>query len=349
MTPEQAISEARDGKLRPIYLVLGDEVRLQGDVIAALRAAALEGSVPGLNEDVLQAGEAEIRTVLSAARTLPMLGPRRLVLVRGIERWEKSTSEHSPLEQLVEYAAKASDGSTLILQGTKLDGRRKLVTVAKKGGWLVDCAPLKRRELPGWLMRAAKQRGSELDHVVADLIAELMGPELGPCLDALERVCLYAGDGQRVTEEHVSDCVVKVRSAGTFALASAVGRRDLPGAMGLLDEIYDPKDGGNGLVGMLAWSTRQMIRFESARRRGASPTEAAAKAGAPPFKAQELDDQVRAVPIAALHRWLEVLARVDLDLKGGSRRPPRSTLEQAIIDLCGRGPRRAPSARAPRA
>ena len=70
---------------------------------------------------------------------------------------------------------------------------------------------------------------------------------------------------------------------------------------------------------------------------GATILEAAAQAGVPPFRAQELARQVRTVSRRGIEAWLETLAGVDLALKGGSRRPPKSILEQAIIQACTAG------------
>jgi DNA polymerase-3 subunit delta len=98
--------------------------------------------------------------------------------------------------------------------------------------------------------------------------------------------------------------------------------------------VYDPQDRGLRLLGVLAWSTRQLLRFDAAVRGGASPDQAAVRAGAPPFKARELSQQVKALSRAELERGPELLARLDLELKGGSRRPPQAVLESAILRLC---------------
>jgi DNA polymerase-3 subunit delta len=88
------------------------------------------------------------------------------------------------------------------------------------------------------------------------------------------------------------------------------------------------------LVGVLAWSARQLLRFESALRSGLPPPEAAKAAGAAPFKSRELSDQIRLFPRPDLERWLTTLASIDLALKGGSRRPAKAVLEAGILALC---------------
>jgi hypothetical protein len=65
-----------------------------------------------------------------------------------------------------------------------------------------------------------------------------------------------------------------------------------------------------------------------------SPPDAAKAAGAPPFKARELEQQVRKMPAGILAGWIDSLAEADLALKGRSKRPPRAIIEQMVLDLC---------------
>lgn len=325
-----------------MYLVAGEEAHLASGVVAALKAAAMKGGIAGLNEEQFQAGEADVDRVLAAARTLPMMAKRRFVLVRSIERWEPKAGAKSdakltdkdPFEKLSDYAKAAAPSTVLVLFGGAVDKRRKLYTQAKADGFLVACEPLSRGDLPRWIEQRVSGRGCKISPSVADLLAELTGPELSPVADAVERVCLYVGDGHEITEETVSTCVVRLRTASVWELVSAVGRRDAGAALAALADVYDPQDRGLRLLGVLAWSTRQLLRFDAAVRGGASPDQAAVRAGAPPFKARELSQQVKALSRAELERWPELLARLDLELKGGSRRPPQAVLESAILRLC---------------
>jgi DNA polymerase-3 subunit delta len=339
MTPDQALAEAKQGAPRPIYLMVGEEHYLQAGALKALRAAVVREGVAGLNEDRWIAGDVEIDQVLSAARTLPMMAKRRVVVVQSIERWESSREGQgaAALDRLTEYAQAPATSTVLLLTAIKLDKRRRLYTLAQKEGWLVACDMLPPPELPRWIERAARERGNPLAQDVAELIAELSGPDLAQVVDALERVCLFAGSGRTVTEDMVSDCIVRVRPTVVWELVGAVGRRDAGAALAALDAVYDPQDRGLRLLGVLAWSARQLLHFESATRRGLAPPEAAKQAGAPPFKARELAAQIRQISRAELELWLESLAEVDLALKGGSKRPAKAVLEHAILKLCRSG------------
>ncbi len=341
MTPDQALLQARKGELLPVYLVVGEEQLLRDKVVAAVRAAALGNGVPAFNEDKFTAGEASVDKVIAAAQTVPMMAPRRFVLVRGVERWDGATSEDddarrgSPLDRLAEYVAKPVDSSCLVLVATKLDGRRKLSSVARKSGIVVSCDVLDDRALVEWVLAQARTRGNPMEREVAELLSQIAGPELAYVNDALERLALYAGEGNAITEQSVATCVARVRTADTWALVDAVGARDLGAALRMLVDVYDPRDHGLPLLGALAWSIRQLLRFQCAVAEGAGPEDAARRAGAPPFKARELAGKARAFRGKDLERCLLVLAETDVALKS-SRRPADAILEDMLTRLCKR-------------
>ena len=343
MTPQQAIQDAKKGKLLPIYLVTGEERFLRDQVVAEIRAAALGSGIAAFNEDKYTAGEVDADKILGAVRTVPMMAPKRFVLVRGVERWdaasggsESDDAKVSPLDKLAAYAASPIDSTCLVLVAEKLDGRRKLSATAKKQGFLVACEVLDARALPAWIVERAKAKGNPIDPDVAELLAEIAGPELAYVNDAVERLALYAGEGHPITEEAVGECVARVRTADTWALVEALGKRDLGAALRLLADVYDPRDRGLPLLGAMAWSIRQLAKYQAATSSGATSDEAAKKAGVfQPFRARELATKARGFRGKEVERWLLVLAETDLALKS-SRRPADAILEDMLTRLCKR-------------
>ncbi len=349
VTPEQAIAEARGDKLRPVYLVLGEERLFVDRVIVALREGAMKGGIAGFNDDKFTAGEATAPAIVNACRMVPMMAKRRFVLVRGLDRWEKKGDDggdddapkpgkkgkvvDSPLDELAEYAKEPSDSTVLVLASTKLHGQRRLVTTAKKGGFLVSCDELARNALPGWIANVAREKGHGLTPELAFHLAEIAGPELGYVTDVIERLSLYVGPKQPFTEDAVAQIVTKVRPNSVWALIDALGRRRTAVALATLADVYDPRDGGLKMLGAVTWSVRQMVKFDSALRGGSDPREAAQRAGVAPFKVQEMTQTVKGIPPGTLARWMRLLAHADLALKS-SKRPAQAVLEAMILEMC---------------
>jgi DNA polymerase-3 subunit delta len=341
VTPAQAIEQARKGKLLPVYLVVGDERLTRDEVVAELRTASLAAGIAAFNEDKFTAGEVDVDKVVAAARTVPMLARRRFVLVRGAERWEAPEAETSPFDRLAEYAAAPVDSTCLVIVGSKLDGRRKLMAGARKQDFLVSCDPLDARSLPGWIVDRCAGKGHAIDRDVAELLAAVAGPDLSPVDDAVERLSLYVGPGAPIDAGAVSACVARIRTADTWALVDAVGARDLGRALRTLADAYEPRERGLPLLGALAWSVRQLARYQAALDSGASADEAARRAGAQNhYRARELAAKARAIRGKELERWMLVLAETDVALKS-SRRSPDAVLEDMLTRLCAARPRAA--------
>ena len=345
MTPEEAIKKAEQGDLLPVWLVVGEERMLRDQVIHAITKAALAGGLPDFNHDKFTAGETDIEKVLGATRTVPMMAKKRVVYVRGLERWDTNAASSDsddgpsskalpPLDRLAEYAKAPIDSTTLILVAQKIDGRRKLVALAKKQAFVVDCAQIDGRQLPGWIRARAKLKGHALAPEVCDLIAEIAGPDLSYLDDVLERLSLYVGKDGPITEEAVGVNVTRVQLADTWNLVDAAATRDLGRVLALLADVYDPRDRGLPLVGAIAWSLRQLLKLQSALDQGASIDDAARRAGIyPTFRAGEHARKLKAFKPRELERWLVIVQETDLALKS-SRRPADSILEDMFTRMC---------------
>jgi DNA polymerase III subunit delta len=354
VTPEQAEQEAKKGTLRPVYLVVGEERYLADRAIHALRDATMKGGIAGFNEDKFTASEVTVDAILSAAKMVPMMAKRRLVMVRGLEKWEARKSDDdddddappakadgkkggkdsgSPLDVLAEYAKAPIDSTVLLLSASKLHGQRKLMTLAKKENFIVSCEPVSRKELPNVVKTFAKDRGHDISFEVADHLAEIAGPELGYVADAVERLSLYVGEGKPITDDAVATMVTRVRSSTVWELLDALAKRQLDKAMATLADVVDPREGGLKLLGTVAWSVRQLVKLDAALRAGQSLDEAAKSAGVPPFRARDVQATLKSLPKGTLNVWILLLAEADRALKS-SRRPAQAILETMIISMC---------------
>lgn len=321
-----------------LYLLVGPERFIIDQTVAALRGAADTGAAgASFNEDRFTAGEVPIDTVLAAARTAPMMAAQRYVQVSAVERWDqKGKGGAAAMDALDAYAADPVPSTVLVLVAQKLNGGRRLVKRAKKAGFLVPCDPLSRGQLPRWIRGRARGLGHELDRGSAELLAELLGPELSPVADALERLSLYVGPDAPIDGSAIAAVVTRVRQETVWALVDALAEQDLAGALGALADAYDPRDHGLPLLGAVTWRVRQLIKFESALASGGGDAGGAARAaGVAPFKAREVQRVVRTLPPGTLDRWLMLLAEADLALKG-SRRPGAEVLATMLVDMCRR-------------
>src|SRR5262249_9277292 len=140
-----------------VYLC-GKERFLVDRAVDSLRAAMLTPATRDFNYDSVSAKDAPVARILSCARTLPMMGKRRLVLVRDADELDADD-----LTALSPYVASASPETCLCFVAEKADQRLKFFTLFKKHGLLLKLDPLAERQLPAFVELEAKRRKLTLE------------------------------------------------------------------------------------------------------------------------------------------------------------------------------------------
>ncbi|MDH5671519.1 MAG: DNA polymerase III subunit delta [Myxococcales bacterium] len=328
MHAHDLVTAAAEGRVPLVVIVVGDERFFIDRAVAAVRRAVVDEATAGFNEEIFQGAKSlSAGSVIDAARTLPMLARQRFVLVRGIDAMHSDE-----LARLLPYLEDPAPSACLVLTASKLDGRSRFAQRAKKLGYLADAAPLKPRELRTFLAREAERRRVRLSPDAAAALADAIGTDLPALDDALERLSLYVGGSATIDLAAVEACVVKVRIETVWSLVDAVGAGDRKTALKAVASLLSDREPPLRILSLLARQLRMIGRAHSALARGASPTEAASVAGAPPFKARELSASARRFRPARLRRAFAIIASTDLALKG-SQRPPERVLESAILEL----------------
>jgi DNA polymerase-3 subunit delta len=324
---QQLLAQLQSGRMPNVVLITGSERFFVNRALAGLRKAALGDGPPGFNEDNFEGKTTSAAAVIDAARTLPMLASCRLVLVRDADAL--ATAE---LDKLADYMEAPCPSSCVVLVAEKLDGRTRLAKRAQKLELIVDAAPLKASDMRSFVQAEAERRGARLAPGAGSALLDAIGTDLPAIDDALERLGLYVGPGAAIDVAAIDACIAKVRVESIWALVDAVGMRDRKVALRAAASLLADREPALRILAMLARQLRMVGRMQSALAAGAAPPDAARQAGAPPFKARELATAARRFEPRALARAFAVLAETDLALKG-SRRPPDTVLESAILEL----------------
>lgn len=301
------------GELAPIYCLHGAERYLVDRCVQAIRAAVTGGAAAAFaafNQDIFDLRETEIGTVVSTARTLPMMAPRRLVIGKGIDGVKADD-----LQPLVPYVADPNPQTCLVLTGDKVDTRFKVFQVLRKAGYLHEFAPLRERELGAWLGQEARARKVSISSDAAAALAEAAGPELGRLAQALEQLALYAGAGQTITLADVEALVPETRQRSVFELTKAIGDGDVTRALRTLANMFRNREPALRVQFMLARQLRQIWRAKELMAAGMPRDQIAGAVGVPPFFVDDVLAPARRMSNRALAHGFERLYRADRLLK----------------------------------
>jgi|LNFM01.1.fsa_nt_gb DNA polymerase-3 subunit delta len=330
---EALIAEANKSKVPPIVLVVGDERLLVTQAVDAVRAGTVGAGPRGFNEDHFDAASASSAAVADAARSLPMMGKVRLVLVRNADAWKAAD-----WDELVRYAEAPSSSTVLLVLAEKLNGSMKFVANAKRKGWLFEAKTPDERDLGPWIDAEARRRGITFARGAAESLLLSIGADLGALADALERLQLFAG-GRTITDDDVEEIIKPIRESGPFELSEAVADRDLPRCLSIIDSLSRAGNRDKPALVVLALVARQIRMLALARDgidKGGDGT-AQLHGKMPPFAAKKLALVARNKWSAGhLFRALKKLSETDGRLKSssGARGQEWRVMEELVLVLC---------------
>jgi DNA polymerase-3 subunit delta len=321
------LAPLREGEPGPLYFLHGKERYLLDRAVDLLRARVLDPRTRDFNYELFYGKEAGASRIAQAARTLPMMAKRRLILVRDAD--EMKADE---LGGLIPYVSDPAPETCLVFVAEKADQRLKFFSAFKKKGVFVKLDPLYERQLPDFVRGEARARAVTLAPDAVTMIVAEIGAELGQLADAVERLAIYVGERKQVSAEDVDKVVATTRQRSVFDLANAVGSGDRAHALVVLSSMLGARESGVRIVAMLARHLRQLWITSELLQKTRDKFEIAGALGIPPFFADDIIRQARTIDGARAKRMHAALFAADKNLKS-SRLDDARILEALILDL----------------
>jgi DNA polymerase-3 subunit delta len=303
VSPADARQHIASGRVAPIYLILGQDeagkIALAGQFLELV-----EADLRAFNVDRLYGGETSCLAVVEAARTLPMMVPKRVVLLLHAERLlnpkKESDASSRDLASLEAYVKAPVDTACLLLVAEGLDKRRSLTKLLLSKTAVVECAgPADVNEAARWVRDRVAQEGKSIDARAARIVAERAGPDISRLRADVERLVLYAGDSKAIAEADVREVVGAATLQDDWGVTRAIERGSAADALRELALLMDGGAVPYMVLGQLAWFVRAKV------------------------------------PAPRVSLAVEAVFRTDLAIKT-SAGDPRALLERLVVELCGR-------------
>lgn len=251
--------------LLPAYLIVGADELKRDAAVRRLRSH-VPADMADFNLDELDgASLEEPGQLISSAQTMPFCADFRLVIVNGAGELAKPVSE-----AVVSYLADPNPQCVLCLVAEKLAKNTRLYKAVAKVGphSVIDCAPLKRWELPPYVVKLAQKRGLSMDNAAAQELVERVGESTVALDNQIATLAQLVGDAGRITLADVEANVAQIAEVSPWAFADAVCERNAPRAMEMLNLMKAPS-----LVflhSVLVARLRELICAKSLDARGAA-------------------------------------------------------------------------------
>lgn len=305
MTPAALRQQIASGETAPLYALVGAD-ETEKSAVAGEFAEMVDEGLRAFNFERLYGGELKVARLVDDASTLPMMAPRRVIVVLEAEKLlvpkRESKAADAEQEQLEEFLKTPPPHATVVFVCGPLDLRRKTVKLLLKEAQVVDCGTITTEaDAERWVKARAARDGVTIDAAAVRALVERAGLDIPRLRAGLERLALYALGQPTITVDDVRQAVSAGPEAqADFGIANAIRSNDVREALRELGLALD--------------------------------------AGAPPFFVLgQLRSAAEKLPGPRLGAAIDAVFRTDLAVKS-SGGDPRILLERLVVELCRPGP-----------
>lgn len=327
--PEELRREVEAGRRVPFYLLHGEEDFERDAACAWLAAALAPEAAREFNVEIFRGDEFALEKFLEIYQAYPLLASHRLLVLKGAEHLTGDQCRR--LESLVEAPAETA---VLVVVGAKVDMRRKFFQQLAKKGRVAEFRPPFETQLPQWIQRQATQRGLRLDAEALDRLRRGAGANLRELAGELDKLALFAGEGQQITGQLVDQVVGGGRAGSIFKLADAIGQRQHSSAARLLRALLDQGEEPGRILWMINRHFQLLLKAHSLVQQRLPREQLAGRLGISGYFVNEYLEQARHWPALGLWEGLGALCWADDQLKSQGRRQERAILELLLCRLC---------------
>ncbi len=296
-----------------VFFFYGDDEYRKGEAFRDLVDAHVDPGMRDFNVDVLRAGETSVEDLARILATPPMMADWRVVAVKDVEVFAGAARARDLILDLADSPPRdlALILSARIPQGSKA----KFYQTLKKRAQSVEFPLMTLEDTPGWLMEQTQARfGMTMEVDAAKALAQSIGVDLGILSQELEKLSGVAGEGDRITLEHVRRAGTVLPKQDRWQWFDLVGGRQFGEAVAGLSVLLGQGESGVGLVVGLS---NHLLRIGVAVEQGTGALEEVL----PPHQkwlSRQIGSQAGGWTPEAIREGILGLLRVDRLLKASS-------------------------------
>jgi DNA polymerase-3 subunit delta len=320
--------QIRSGKIPPVCLLYGEETLLIEETLDLMRQTLFGDTDVSLEQEIFYGGDGDAGTILQAARTLPLFGGKKLIVVKEVERMPEAQKQ-----RFLEYIQEPLPNVTLVLTAGRVDRRKRFFAhLQKQWPSIRFYHPYGFKETEAWMRATLRKRGFRIDPVAAERLFEAHGRELQVLKSELEKLTLFMGQPGTIGLSEVSEVSGQSQEFNAFELADAVGERNLERALRIFSRLMEEGVPPLMILGALSAKFRKLWVGKRLERDGCRGADLLRELKIH-YRGDQFLGQLRRFREEELERFYPFLLILDELVKGGSSRPA-VWMEMMICRIC---------------
>lgn len=310
---DQFAKHVDQGSLHPFYLFYGDESFLIEDAIKRVKSKVFEDSLADFNLDNFYGADVELDSLEAALETLPMMGQKRLVLLK-----EAHLLKSAELDKIADLVSVPIDTTVFIAIFEKVDQRKKIFKDLFKKMTVVEFQAVQDRVIPSWIDRLVRSYEKTMAPPVATALHNLVGNKLIDLNNEINKLALYTGEKKQIEISDVEAVVSKYKMDSVFELTDAIASNQTEKALKIQKYLLDQGESEVGILAMITRHMRILLLTQEALQQRMNGSALSSYVGVPPYFVNQYVQRSREWPYEKLTKVYKKLLETDRNLKSSS-------------------------------
>ena len=221
-TTNQLITDIKEGKIAPIYFLMGEESYYIDAISDYIESNVLAEEEKGFNQMVLYGKDVSVQDIVSNAKRYPMMAERQVIIVKEAQNLIKT------IEQLVDYAKNPQPTTVLVFnyKYKTLDKRKALYKTLSKAAVVFESKKIYEDKIPSWIQSFLRSKQISITPKAALMLTEFLGNDLSKIANELNKLEIVVGAKKEITPEIIEENIGISKDYNNFELQKALGNLD---------------------------------------------------------------------------------------------------------------------------
>lgn len=306
----QINEDIKQGKLRQVYLLYGEERYLRRQYRDKLRGALCEEG-DTMNVHFFEGRGIDTAAVIDLAETMPFFARRRVIFLSDSGLFKSGG------ERLAEYLANPSETAFFVFTESEVDKRSRLYKAVQSRGYAAEFAVQDENTLKRWVAGILNREGKLVTEKTVLHFLSKTGTDMENIQMELEKLVCYCLDRETVTAEDVEAvCTTRV-SSHIFDMVNAVALGQPRQALDLYYDLLALKEPPMRILFLIARQCNILLQVKELKNNGFDSRSIASKVGVPPFAAGKYLTQASRFKSSVLRRAVEKCVEAEEAVKTG--------------------------------
>lgn len=309
---KQIVSDIRDGTIRPIYFLMGEEPYFIDKLAEFIGDAILTEEEKGFNQMVVYGKDTTLDEILAIAKRYPMMAEHQVVIVKEAQHLSRT------IEDLTAYADNPQLSTVLVIcyKYKKLDKRKKLHKALRKHAVVFESRKLYENQVSEWIRTLLKGKGYSISHKAALILVEYLGTDLSRISNELDKLLIILPRATEISPADIEEHIGISKDYNNFELKKAIGERDMRRAARIVHYFSEnPKENPFVVtVTLLHNFFSQLLQYHGLTDH--SPKNVAGALHINPYFVSEYQTAARNYPMKKVSHIISELREMDLKGKG---------------------------------